>query len=154
MDRLTIVMQRQDERPLGSFREVRKILRGIFRNVRFEWTSDGFEQMRLLNAKGFMVSDAFRRETERIESALDGGVTCLGQMWEFSLGLKEPVVRLYVNVISLHNSVPGERDRLIKALESAFTAVSTPTNSWPGRPYLDPAPANSPEPSAPGDEVR
>ncbi len=134
MDRLTIVMQRPDRRPLGTFREVRKVLRTLFRNIRFAWSSDGLEMLQLLIDKGFEVPDVIRREHEKTKSTLEGGFTRVGQLWEISLGLEEPVFRIYVNVVSVDGSVPEERDQLIKALESAFGAVSAPTDSWPGRP--------------------
>jgi hypothetical protein len=91
-----LALERSDDSPIGSFAEVQAIIKSIFPDVQFWWTTSGLEKLRIAAERKIEFPPAIRHNLEKLPSLLEGRVVGDGFMVEFGLGCKDPIWCLYV----------------------------------------------------------
>lgn len=107
-------LERADGRPFGRFWEVQAMLRRVFPNVQFFWTTSGAEKMKLARQRGVDLPPMVRAALEQLPSLLEGIAASDDYHVTFGLGHEEPVTCLYVTP----RGMAAELDRGLAALEA------------------------------------
>jgi hypothetical protein len=89
-------LRRADGQPFGTLEEVQAIIRRLFPNVKFYWTTSGAEKLRLAKERGIELPPMIREMCERLPSLLEGVAEGKAYHVTFGLGHQEPVDCLYV----------------------------------------------------------
>lgn len=111
-----LALERDDKGELGSFADVQALIRSVFPDARFGWTTSGPEKLRIAEERGIEFPPAMRKALETLPS-LHEGRAALGDVFvEFGLGYEEPVRCLYVTP---RGDAPDLDDKL-SALKVAF----------------------------------
>ena len=89
-------LERSDKGVIGSFAEVQAMIRKVFPEVVFAWTTSGIEKLRIAEERGIVLPEAIRRSCETLPSLLEGQADLSGASVRFGLGYEEPVRCIYV----------------------------------------------------------
>lgn len=89
-------LRRSGGLPFGSFDDVESLIRRLFPDVKFGWTTSGPEKLRLAKERGIEFPAQLREALETLPSLLEGVAEGPGYHVSFGLGHDEPVSCLYV----------------------------------------------------------
>src|SRR5262245_12625753 len=107
-------LRQADGHPFGTFDQVQAMIRRLFPNVEFGWTTSGPEKLRMARERGIELPPPIRQALETLPSLLEGVAEGDDYHVTFGLGHQEPVPCLYVTPRGLAPEV----DRGLAALEA------------------------------------
>jgi len=89
-------LRRADGKPFGTFKQVRALVRQLFPDVQFTWTTSGPEKLKLAKQRGIKFPPELKKVLKTLPSLLEGVVEGEGYHLTIGLGHQEPVPCLYV----------------------------------------------------------
>ena len=110
-----LALERDDKQAIGTFADVQAIIRAVFPDVQFGWTTSGEEKLRIAAQRGIDLPPAIRKSLETLPSLHEGRANLDEALVKFGLGGKEPVRCIYVMP---RGQAPDLNDKL-SALEAA-----------------------------------
>ena len=122
-----LALECHDKTPLGSLADVQDIIRDIFPEVKFGWTTSGPEKLRIAAERGITLPPQLAKILETLPSLLEGRHEAEEYFVEFGLGHEDPVLCLYVTP----RGDGAELTNRLSALEERFQGtlvVSGDTN--------------------------
>ncbi len=89
-------LQRADGQTFGTFAEVQDVVRRLFPEAKFGWTTSGAEKLRIAKERGIELPAVIREACERLPALFEGVAEGRDYHVSFGFGHQEPVTCLYV----------------------------------------------------------
>lgn len=110
-----LALERADKCEIGGFDEVQTLIRSVFPDAQFGWTTSGPQKIQIAAERGIEFPPALRKSLETLPSLLEARAALGEALVEFGLGYEEPVRCIYVTI----RGDSPDLDEKLSALEAA-----------------------------------
>lgn len=122
------VLSFRDLRPLGSAEQLQALIRKVFPDVRFGWTTSGLEKLQIAKERGIELPPPIRQGLESLPSLLEGVAEGDGWRVMFGLGHKNPITELILEPRGEHASMEQWIAEIETALGTRFRIHGEPAS--------------------------